>query len=162
MLYPLLFEHLLKTGFAPPGHKLTSIVAQDLFGSTPLPDGPLDHLQHCLGGLLTKQPMANDVAAVVIDHPHEIDRIQALELKGHDVDLPHGVGEAPLESAHLRRSALGGRGWLAKSRVVDHSPHRLSANLKPFLSLQVVTDPPYPMLRMLFTLSFYTLFNDLV
>jgi len=162
MLHALLLEHLLEARLAPPGHKLPAVVRQDLARRAPLAQRPLDHFQHRLGRLLPKQPVTHDVAAVVVDHPHQIHRVQTLELKRHDVYLPHGVGEAALKAAHLRWPALAGRRPLAQTRVVDHPPHRLRAHLQALVPLQLVTDAPHPMLRVLSAVCLDALLNDLV
>jgi hypothetical protein len=86
--YALTLEHLLELGLATPGSKLTAVVRQDLTGRSPLAYGALDYFEHSLCALLAEQPMAHDIAGMVVDHAHQIDRIHPLEIEGKYVDLP--------------------------------------------------------------------------
>jgi hypothetical protein len=70
VLDALPLEHLLKGGLPPPRRELPAVVGEDLPRRPPLPDGPLDHLQHRLRRLLAVQPVPHQVPAVVVDHPH--------------------------------------------------------------------------------------------
>jgi hypothetical protein len=88
MLDPLPLELFLERRLAPPGGELAPVVGEDLPGCPPLPDGPLDHLQHRLRRLLAVQAVPHQVPAVVVDHPHQVHRVHPLELEGEDVDLP--------------------------------------------------------------------------
>jgi hypothetical protein len=85
---PLPLEYLLEPCLAPPGSKLSAVVRQDLPGGSPLADGSLDHFEHRLGCLLPEKPVPHDVAGMIVDDPHQVDRIHPLELEGEDVDLP--------------------------------------------------------------------------
>ena len=89
----LLFEHFLEAGLTSPGNKLPAVVRQDLTRRAPLTDRSFDHLQHGVCCLATKQSPAHDVAAVVVDDPHQVDPVHPLEFKREDVDLPEGVGQ---------------------------------------------------------------------
>jgi hypothetical protein len=81
-------EHLLKPCLPPPGSKLPPVVREDLPGGSPLADGSLDYLQHRVSRLLPEQPMAHDIAGVIVDDAHQVDGIHPFELEGEDIDLP--------------------------------------------------------------------------
>jgi len=100
---------------------LTAIVAEEFARRAPLADGALDHLHHRLGLLLPIQAVTHDVAAVVVDHPDQIDAVHPLQLKREDVDLPHRVGHGPLETTDLHGPATGLGRRLAEVSLVDHT-----------------------------------------
>jgi hypothetical protein len=85
---PLALEYLLEACLTPPGSKLPAVVRQDLPRRAPLAHGSLDYLEHGLGCLLPEKPVPYDIARVIVDDPHQVDRVEALELEGKDVDLP--------------------------------------------------------------------------
>jgi hypothetical protein len=84
----LALENLLEPGLAPPRSKLSTIVRQDLPRCAPLAYGSLDHFQHRLCRLLPEKPVPHDVAGMIVDDSHQVDRIHPLELEGKDIDLP--------------------------------------------------------------------------
>jgi hypothetical protein len=88
MADPLALQNLLEPCLAPPCSKLPAVVRQDLSGRAPLTYGSLDHFQDSIGRLLPEKPVPNDVARVIVNDPHQVDRIHPLELEGEDVDLP--------------------------------------------------------------------------
>jgi len=84
----LTFEHFLELSLAAPGGKLAAVVGEDFSRSAPLADGPFYHLKHRLCGLLAEQPVAYDIARVVVNDPDKVDLIHLLELESEDVNLP--------------------------------------------------------------------------
>ncbi len=149
MADPLALEHLLEPGLATPGSKLAAVVRQDLPRRSPLAYGSLDHFQDSIGRLLPEKPVPHDVARVIVDDPHQVDRIHPLELEGEDVDLPQGVWKLLLEPPHPGRLPASLYRGIAKTRVVDHPAHCLGTDLKPLLPPQVIPDPSYPGFRVL-------------
>jgi hypothetical protein len=85
---PLPLEYLLEPCLTAPGSKLSAVVRQDLPRGSPLAYGSLDHFQDGLRRLLPEQPVPHDVAGVIVDDPHQVDRIHPLELEGKDIYLP--------------------------------------------------------------------------
>ena len=85
---PLPLEYLLEPCLTAPGSKLSAVVRQDLPRGSPLAYGSLDHFENSFRCLLSEQPVPYDVAGVIVDDPHQVDRIHPLELEGEDVDLP--------------------------------------------------------------------------
>jgi hypothetical protein len=85
---PLPLENFLEPCLAAPGSKLSAVVRQDLPGSAPLAYGSLDHFEHGFCCLLPEKPVPHDVARMIVDDPHQVDRVHPLELEGEDVDLP--------------------------------------------------------------------------
>jgi hypothetical protein len=88
MADPLSFEYLLEPCLATPGGKLAAVVRQDFPRCAPLTYGSLYHFQDRIGRLLPEKPVPHDVPRVIVDDPHQVDRIHPLELEGEDVDLP--------------------------------------------------------------------------
>jgi hypothetical protein len=86
--YALSLEHLLELGLTTPGGELAAVVRQDLPGSSPLAYGTLDHFKHSLRGLLAEQTMADDITGMIVDHAHQIDRVQPLKIECKYIDLP--------------------------------------------------------------------------
>jgi hypothetical protein len=79
---PLALQDLLEPRLPPPGCKLAAVVRQNLPRGSPLPYGSLDHLQDSLGCLLPEEPVPHDVARVIVNDPHQVDRVEPLELEG--------------------------------------------------------------------------------
>ena len=86
---------------------------------------------------------------MIIDDADQVDRVHPLQLKREDVDLPHRVRTRTLEATHPRRTAARLRRRVAQPRVVDHRADLLRADLEPFLTPQIVTDPAHAVLRIL-------------
>jgi hypothetical protein len=86
---------------------------------------------------------------VIVDDPHQVDAIHALELEREDVDLPQGVGQRPLETPNPWGTTVRRRGRLAQARLVDHRADFLCAHLQPFVAPEVITNPPDSVLRVL-------------
>jgi hypothetical protein len=146
---PLALENLLEPRLAPPRSKLSTIVRQDLPRGAPLAYGTLDYFEHRLGCLLPEKPVPHDVAGMIVDDPHQVDRIHPLELEGEDVDLPQGIRKLPLEPPHPGRLPARLHRRIAKTRIVNHTAHRLGTDPKPLLPPQLVPDPSYPGLGIL-------------
>jgi hypothetical protein len=70
---------------------------------------------------------------MIIDNPHQVDRIHPLELEGEDVDLPQGVRKLLLEPPHPSRLSARLHRPIAKTGIVDHTAHRLRTDPKPLL-----------------------------
>jgi len=88
----LLAQHLLKTRLPAPGYELPTMVGQDLSRCAPLAQRALQDLEHRFAALLAKQAPAYQKARVIVDDPHHVDPVHALELEGEDIDLPERVG----------------------------------------------------------------------
>jgi hypothetical protein len=133
-------EHLLKPCLPPPGSKLPPVVRQDLSGGSPLANGSLDYLKHCLSRLLPEQPMSYDIPGVIVYDAHQVDGIHPFKLEGKDIDLPQGVGQFLLET--LYPGCLWSRleGWIAKTCFVHDPAHCLGTHLNPFVPFQLIPD----------------------
>jgi len=149
VLDALLFEGLLEPGLAPPGHELATVITEDLTRGAPLADGPLDHLHHRVGRLLTVKSPANQVPAVIVDDPDQVDLVHAFEIEGEDVRLPHGVGHRTFEPAHLSRAFVRHRRWVAYTCGVDCLAYFLRADGKTFFGSQFVPDAAHSVARVL-------------
>jgi hypothetical protein len=90
---------LRERALAAPRHVLGAVVGQDLLGSAVVGDGSLEDLAHQRSRRARVQPVADDVAAVVV---HEGDHVHAaalaLEHEGEQVRLPQMVGLGALEA----------------------------------------------------------------
>ena len=131
VLDTLLFKGLLEPGLAAPGHELATVITEDLTRSAPLADRPFDHLHHRSGGLLTVKSPANQVPAVIVDDPDQVDLVHALEVEGEDVGLPHRVGHRTFEPAHLGWTLVGYRGRVANTGGVDRLAYFLRTDGQP-------------------------------
>jgi hypothetical protein len=145
-------EHLLKPCLPPPGSKLPPVVRQDLSGGSPLADGSLDHLKHCFSRLLPEQPMPHDIAGVIVDDAHQVDRIHPFELIGEDIDLPQGVGQCLLEAFHPGCLPFGLKGRIAKTCLVDYPANCLGTYLNPFVPFELIPDATDTGLRVFYAL----------
>jgi uncharacterized membrane protein YphA (DoxX/SURF4 family) len=107
------------------------------------------HLQHCIRRLLTKQPVTHDIAGMVVDDPHQVHTVHALELEGKDVDLPHRIGNLSLEASLLGWPTFRNRRGIPQSRLVHHPSDRFRAYCQSLFSAKFVPDAPHPCLRVL-------------
>jgi hypothetical protein len=136
----LALEHLLKPCFPPPGSKLPPVVREDLSGGSPLADGSLDYLKHCVSRLLPEQPMSYDIPGVIVDDAHQVDWVHPLELKGEDIDLPQGIGQCLLETCYPGCLPSRLEGGIAETCLVHYPAYCLGTYFNPFVSFKLIPD----------------------
>ena len=149
VLDTLLFQGLLEPSFASPGHELAAVITEDLPRGTPLADRSFDHLHHRVRRLLTVKSPANQVSAVIVDDPDQVDLVHTFEVEGEDVGLPHRVGHRTFEPAHLSRAFVGYRRRVAHTGGVDRLAHLLRTDGQPLFRAQLVADTAHTVIWVL-------------
>ena len=86
---------------------------------------------------------------MVVDDPHQIDPVHALELKGEDIDLPERVGYRTFETTYLRGTPVGRRWRIAQSGIVDHHAYLLGTCRQAIMATQFIADAPDTVLGVL-------------